>query len=100
MLGSIRGAMTDSGEHDALAQTLSRRAERMPGQIEALEWLVEPYGRTSPSFRLPDALGQLAFAYETSGDHASALASYEKLLERTPEDETVRRKFMDLRTKA
>ena len=58
------------------------------------------YGRASDSFRLPDALAQLAFAYETSGDRDRALATYEKLLERTPEDETTRRKYLQLRAKA
>jgi pilus assembly protein FimV len=100
MLGSIRGTMIDSGEHEALAKTLAQLAERMPGEIEPLEWLVDLYGRASDSFRLPDALGQLAFAYEASGDDVLAMATYQKLLERSPEDETVRRKFMDLRAKA
>jgi pilus assembly protein FimV len=99
MLSLIRGTMIDSGEHEALAQTLSRLAERMPGQLEPLEWLVDLYGRANDSFRLPDALGQLAFAYEASGDDAKAMATYEKLLERTPEDETVRRKYAELRGK-
>lgn len=98
-LDSIRGTMIDSGEHDALGQTLSRLAELKPGELEPLEWLVDLYARASDSFRLPDALGQLAFAYEASGDEAKALATYEKLLERTPEDETIRRKFMELRAK-
>jgi tetratricopeptide (TPR) repeat protein len=100
MLASIRGTMIDSGEHEELAKTLARLAERKPGELEPLEWLVDLYGRASDSFRLPDALGQLAFAYEASGDDARAMATFEKLLERTPEDETVRRKFMELRAKA
>jgi len=100
MLALIRDTMIDSGEHEALAQTLSRLAERKPGQLEPLEWLVDLYGRASDSFRLPDALAQLAYAYETSGKDAQALATYEKLLERTPEDETTRRKYMRLRAKS
>jgi tetratricopeptide (TPR) repeat protein len=99
MLGLIRNAMIDSGEHEALAQTLSRLIERKPGQLEPLEWLVDLYGRASDSFRMPDALAQLAYAYETSGDDAMAMATYEKLLERTPEDETTRRKFQSMRAK-
>ncbi len=82
-----------------LAQTISRLAELRPGQLEPLEWLVDLYGRASDSFRLPDALAQLAAAYETSGNDAKAIATYEKLLERTPEDETTRRKYMRLRAK-
>ena len=100
LLGQVRNPMTDSGEHEALAQALSRLIERRPGQIEPLEWLVDLYGRASDSFRLPDALAQLAYTYETSGQDAKALATYEKLLERTPEDETIRRKYQQLRTKA
>jgi tetratricopeptide (TPR) repeat protein len=100
MLAIIRDAMIDSGEHETLAQTLTRLAELVPGQIQPLEWLVDLYGRASDSFRLPDALAQLAFAYETAGDDAKAIATYEKLLERTPEDETTRRKYMRLRSKA
>jgi tetratricopeptide (TPR) repeat protein len=100
MLDAIRDAMINSGDHEALAQTISRLIERRPGQIEPLEWLVDLYGRASDSFRMPDALAQLAYAYEKSGDDDKALATYEKLLERTPEDETTRRKYMSLRAKA
>ena len=100
MVALVRNTMIDSGDHETLAQTISRLAERRPGQLEPLEWLVDLYGRASDSFRLPDALAQLAFAYETSGHDAKAIATYEKLLERTPEDETTRRKYMSLRAKA
>jgi tetratricopeptide (TPR) repeat protein len=99
VLAMIRDTMIDSGDHEILAQTLSRLAERKPGQLQPLEWLVDLYGRASDSFRLPDALAQLAYAYETSGDQTKALATYEKLLERTPEDETTRRKYLALRAK-
>jgi tetratricopeptide (TPR) repeat protein len=100
LLAQVRDTMIDSGDHEALAQTISKLAERRPGQLEPLEWLVDLYGRASDSFRLPDALAQLAFAYETAGDKARALATYEKLLERTPEDETTRRKYLQLRARA
>ena len=99
MIGLIRDTMIDSGDHELLAQTISLLAERKPGELEPLEWLVDLYGRASDSFRLPDALAQLAYAYETSGDQSRALATYEKLLERTPEDETTRRKYQALRAK-
>jgi pilus assembly protein FimV len=100
LLGLIRNPMIDAGEHEPLAQALARLAEQEPGQLEPLEWLVDLYGRASDSFRLPDALAQLAAAYESAGDEPKALATYEKLLERTPEDETTRRKYMRLRSKS
>jgi len=100
LLASIRDTMIDSGEHDALAQTLTRLVESRPGQIVVLEWLVDLYGRASDSFRLPDALAQLAHAHETAGDDERALETYKQLLDRTPEDETTRRQYMRLRAKA
>ncbi|HWF12968.1 MAG TPA: tetratricopeptide repeat protein [Candidatus Acidoferrales bacterium] len=100
MLDLVRNSMIDAGEHEPLAQLLTRLAENKPGKIEPIEWLVDLYGRASDSFRLPDALAQLAAAYESAGDEAKALATYEKLLERTPEDETTRRKYMRLRSKS
>jgi pilus assembly protein FimV len=96
MLALVRDTMIDSGEHEALAQSISRLAEKRPGNVEPLEWLVDLYGRASDSFRLPDALAQLAQTYEASGNDSKAVATYQQLLERTPEDETTRRKFMRL----
>ena len=95
----IRNTMIDSGDHEALAQTFSKLAEGRPGEIEPLEWLVDLYGRASDSFRLPDALAQLAEAYEKSGNNEKALATYEQLLDRSPEDETTRRRYSRLRAK-
>ncbi len=100
LLALIRNTMIDSGDHEALAQTISRLAERRPGQIELLEWLVDLYGRASDSFRLPDALAQLAQGHEAAGNDKSALETYEQLLARSPEDETTRRQYMKLRAKA
>jgi tetratricopeptide (TPR) repeat protein len=97
LLGLIRNTMTDAGEHETLAQTLSRLAERRVGQIEPLEWLVDLYGRASDSFRLPDALAQLAQALEAAGEFARALETYEKLLDRNREDEPTRRHCVRLR---
>jgi pilus assembly protein FimV len=99
LLALIRNIMIDSGEHDALAQTFSRLAELRPGQIEPLEWLVDLYGRVSDSFRLPDALAQLAQALEAAGNDRRAIETYEQLLDRSPEDETTRRKYATLRAK-
>jgi tetratricopeptide (TPR) repeat protein len=100
LLALIRNTMIDSGDHDTLAQTFSQLAERRPGQIEPLEWLVDLYGRASDSFRLPDALAQLADALEAAGNYERALETYEQLLARSPEDETTRRRYMKLRAKA
>ncbi len=97
LIALIRDTAIDSGDHETMAQTISRLAELRPAEIEPLEWLVDLYGRASDSFRLPDALAQLAQAYEAAGNHEQALATYERLLQRTPEDETTRRKYIRLR---
>jgi len=99
LIGLIRNSAMEAGENDALAQAVSRLVEHNPRKIEPHEWLVELYGRASDSFRLPDALAQLASAYEAAGQDEQAVATYEKLLQRTPEDETVRRKYVSLRQK-
>jgi tetratricopeptide (TPR) repeat protein len=99
LVALIRNTMIDSGEHEILAQTISRLAELRPRRITPLEWLVDLYGRASDSFRLPDALAQLAHAHEEAGNDQQALAAYEQLLERAPEDETTRRKYARLRAK-
>jgi len=44
-------------------------------------------------------LARLAYVLEASGKDKQALATYEKLLERTPEDETTRRKYIKVRKK-
>ena len=99
LVALIRNTMIDSGDHEALAQTISRLAESRPGDIEPLEWLVDLYGRASDSFRLPDALAQLAHALEAAGNDERALETYEQLLARSREDETTRRQYMKLRAK-
>ena len=93
----IREAMTDAGEHESLSQSLTKMAEKWPQRIEPLQWLVELYGRTSDSFRLPDALANLAKAYEAAGNYEQALHAYEQLLDRDPENESARRQCERLR---
>jgi pilus assembly protein FimV len=99
LLALIRDTMIDSGDHELLAQSISRLAELRPCDINPIEWLVDLYGRASDSFRLPDALAQLAHAHESAGNDKQALLAYEQLLERTPEDETTRRAYMRLRAR-
>jgi tetratricopeptide (TPR) repeat protein len=79
LMDMIREAMTDAGEHESLSQTLTRMAEKWPERMEPLQWLVELYGRTSDSFRLPDALASLAKAQEKAGNYDQALRAYEQL---------------------
>jgi tetratricopeptide (TPR) repeat protein len=73
LIDLIRTAMTDKGEHEALAQMLGSVATRLPENIEAREWLVDLYKRTSDSFHLSEAHADLAAAYKAAGDPKRAL---------------------------
>ena len=99
LLALVRNAMAEAGEHEALVQTISRLATRRPGNVGPLEWLVDLFAKASDSFRLPDALAQLAQAHEATGDDAKALETYARLLERNPEDAATRRHCARLRAK-
>src|SRR5581483_3238069 len=65
-------------------------------RIEPLEWLVDTYGRTSDSFRLPDALAQLGDAYAAQGDFERAKEVLEKLVDREPESDSAKRKLNEV----
>ena len=100
LVDRLRIPMIDSGEHDAVGRLLNDLAARTPGRVEPLEWLVDTYGRTSDSFRLPDALAQLGDAYAAKGDFQKAKETFQKLIDRTPENETAKRKLNDVLKKA
>ena len=88
--------MLDAGEHEAVSKLLNELVERMPGRVEPHEWLVDTYGRTSDSFRLPDALAQLGDALVANGKMERAKAVFQQLVEREPESESAKRKLDDL----
>src|SRR4029077_10192382 len=89
LLGEIRHPMIDAGEHDRLGQSLGTLAARLPKQLDAREWLVDLYRRTSDPFRLPDAMLKLADAAAEAGQLDRAESLLEELLEREPENEKV-----------
>jgi tetratricopeptide (TPR) repeat protein len=93
LIDLVRSAMIASGEHEQLSHLLTSAAERLPGRIEPREWLVDLYGHASDSFRLADALADLAEAYEAAGQHDRARQTYGQLVEREPENEVARRKY-------
>lgn len=98
LLGRIRGAMTES-DHEGLERTLDRTAEKMPDRYEPLDWLIELFGRNNDSFRLPDILARLAQTAERASDFDRAREAYEQLLDRNPEDEATRRRYVQLRAR-
>jgi pilus assembly protein FimV len=88
--------MLDAGEHETVSKLLNDLAERMPGRVEPHEWLVDSYGRTSDSFRMPDALAQLGDVLVVNGQMERAKAVFQQLVEREPESESAKRKLNDL----
>jgi pilus assembly protein FimV len=96
LLDRTRTPMIDAGEHEVVGKLLNELAERLPGKIEPLEWLVETYGRTSDSFRLPDALAQLGDALVAAKQYDRAKQVYEQLVDRQPESDPAKRKLNDV----
>jgi pilus assembly protein FimV len=96
VLDKTRIPMIDAGEHEVIGKLLNELAEKLPGRIEPLEWLVETYGRTSDSFRLPDALAHLGDALVTANKLERARQVFEQLVDREPESEPAKRKLNDL----
>jgi tetratricopeptide (TPR) repeat protein len=96
LVSRLRVPMLDSGEHDAVTRLLNELASKIPGRLEPLEWLVDSYGRTSDSFRMPDALAQLGDALVAAKQLTRAKEVFEQLVDRQPESESVKRKLNDV----
>jgi len=93
ILEKSRLSMIDAGEHEVVGKLLSELAASMPGSIGPLEWLVELYGRTSDSFRLPDALAHLGDALAADGQWERAKKTFEQLVDREPESDSAKHKL-------
>jgi pilus assembly protein FimV len=96
LLSRIRVPMIDAGEHEGVVHLLTELATHLSGRLEPLEWLVDTYGRTSDSFRLPDALAHLGDALVVAGKLDRAKETFEQLVEREPESDSARRKLNEV----
>ena len=96
VLSRIRIPMIDAGEHEGVVHLLTELATRLPGRLEPLEWLVDTYGRTSDSFRLPDALAHLGDALVAAGKLQRAKDVFQQLVDREPESDSPKRKLNDV----
>ena len=93
IIEQIRVPMIDGGEHEVIGRLQNELAARMPGRLEPLEWLVDFYGRTSDSFRLPDALASLGDALVNANQLDRAKAIFEQLVDRQPDSDSAKRKL-------
>ncbi len=87
LLRELRDPMIEVAEQEKFLKSLSGAADRLPGNIEALEMLVDFCRHTSDPFRLNTALGQLADAYAAQGNNARAEELLEELVDRNKDDE-------------
>jgi pilus assembly protein FimV len=94
-----RVPMLDAGEHETVSRLLNELITRLPNRVEPHEWLVDSYGRTSDSFRLPDALAQLGDALVANNQLNRAKDIFEQLVDREPESDSARRKLNDVLSK-
>ncbi len=85
--------MIDGGEHEVVGKLLNELAASMHGSIQPLEWLVELYGRTSDSFRLPDALAHLGDALVAGHQWDRAKQIFQQLVDRDPDSDSAKRKL-------
>ena len=93
LISKLRIPMIDAGEHDVISQLLTKLVAHMPSRLEPREWLVDTYGRTSDSFRLPDALAQLGDALVAAKQYPRAKEVFEQLVNRQPESESAKHKL-------
>jgi tetratricopeptide (TPR) repeat protein len=96
LVSRLRLPMLDAGEHDAVTKLLNELAVKMPGRLEPLEWLVDSYGRSSDSFRMPDALAQLGDALVAAKQLPRAKEIFEQLVDRQPDSDSSKRKLNDV----
>ena len=96
ILEQSRIPLIDAGEHEAVGKMLNALADRTPGKVEPLEWLVELYGRTSDSFHMPDALARLGDALVENEQLDRAKEIFEQLVERQPDSDSAKRKLNNL----
>jgi pilus assembly protein FimV len=94
-----RVPMLDAGEHETVSRLLNELITRLPNRVEPHEWLVDSYGRTSDSFRLPDALAQLGDALVANNQLNRAKDVFEQLVDREPVSDSARRKLNDVLSK-
>jgi len=97
LLKGVRDAMIDGGEQDQYLDSLSSVAQLLPGEIEPLEELVAFCRVTSNSFRLPDALSDLAQANADAGHLDRAESLLQELYEKKPDDERVAQRLREVR---
>ena len=100
LLRELREPMTEANEPDKFLQTLLKLTEKLPGDIEANEFLADFSRHTSDPFHVTSALNELVEAYASAGDFATAEERMKELIERNRGDERLVFKLEELRQRA
>ncbi|HEY0703586.1 MAG TPA: tetratricopeptide repeat protein [Candidatus Acidoferrales bacterium] len=87
LLTELRAPMVEAGAQDNFVKSLTTLCEKMPGQCEPLEMLVDFCRHASEPFRLNAALGQLSDACAAKDNVARAEELLVELVDRNKNDE-------------
>ena len=100
LLQEIREAMIEGGAQDQFLEGLTIVTQTLPGEIGPLDALVSFCRATSNSFRLSDAISDLAQACADAGQFDRAEGLLQELIERKPDDEKLIARLRNLRSGA
>src|SRR5271156_3473437 len=100
LLKELRTPMVEAGAQDSFVKSLSTLCERMPGQTEPLELLVDFCRHASEPFRLNAALGQLSDAYVAQENYPRAEELLVELVDRNKNDERLVERLNQLRARS
>src|SRR3984885_3988245 len=100
LLKELRTPMGEAGAQDSFVKSLSTLCERMPGQTEPLELLVDFCRHASEPFRLNAALGQLSDAYAAKENFPRAEELLVELVDRNKNDERLVERLNQLRARS
>src|SRR6204780_5605521 len=99
LLKELRTPMVEAGAQDSFVKSLSTLCERMPGQTDPLELLVDFCRHASEPFRLNAALGQLSDAYAAQDNFPRAEELLVELVDRNKNDERLVDRLNQLRAR-
>ena len=100
LLKELRTPMVEAGAQDSFVKSLSTLCERMPGQTEPLELLVDFCRHASEPFRLNAALGQLSDAYVAQENYPRAEELLVEFVDRNKNDERLVERLNQLRARS
>jgi pilus assembly protein FimV len=100
LLTELRTPMVEAGAQDSFVKSLSTLCEKLPGQTEPLELLVDFCRHASEPFRLNAALGQLADAHSAQENYPRAEELLTELVDRNKNDERLVERLNQLRARS